>query len=146
MAPFQFDLDPLKLTRPHGQLLHSLFLGAGVLGQHQRRVCVRQRRPEARVVLEGLAGRGFLAVVLKQSPVRGQSGPGARDPGGPDAQHPAQSNNGAASRGRGRGRHFEGESERVQMWARWARWDPRRLRGRRAGFLGRMRLCADAPC
>ena len=61
---------------------------------------VRQRRSQACVVLQGLASCGLLAFVLKYRPVRGQHGPGAREPGSPDAKHPVKSNNGAPSLGR----------------------------------------------
>lgn len=97
----------LKLTRPHGQLLKSFFLGAGVLGQDQRCVRVGQRRSKACVVFESLASCGFLTFVLKYRPVGGQHGPAAREPGGPDAKHPVQSNNGAPTLGG----HFDKETD-----------------------------------
>lgn len=97
---YRLQNETLKLTRPHGQLLISLLLGAGVLRQDQRSVRVRQRRSQACVVLQGLASCGFLAFVLKYRAVRGQHSPGAREPGSPDAKHPVKSNNGAPSLGR----------------------------------------------
>lgn len=60
---------------------------------------VRQRRSEACVVLENLASRGFLAVVLKYGPVWRQHRPGERDPGGQCAQRRVKSNNGAPALG-----------------------------------------------
>lgn len=97
----------LKLTRPHGQLLKSFFLGAGVLGQDQRCVRVGQRRSEACVVFESLTSCGFLTFVLEYGPVGGQRGPAAREPGGPDAKHPVQSNNGAPTLGG----HFDKDTD-----------------------------------
>lgn len=74
---------------------------------------VRQRRSQACVVLQGLASCGFLAFVLKYRPVRGQHGPGAREPGSPDAKHPVKSNNGAPSLGRHLVRGGRGDSNRA---------------------------------
>lgn len=91
-------------TGPHGQLLKSLFLGAGVLRQDQRSVSVWQRRSQTCVIFKHLASCGFLAGILKYRPVWREHCPAARKPGSPDAKHPVKSNNGAPTLGRHLGR------------------------------------------
>lgn len=68
---------------------------------------VGQRRSEACVVLESLTSCGFLTFVLKYRPVWRQHGAAAREPDGPDAKHPVQSNNGAPTLGG----HFDKEAD-----------------------------------
>ena len=104
-ASSDLSLIPSNLTRPHGQLLKSLFLGAGVLGQNERSVCIRQRRSQTCVVFKCFASCGFLAVIIKYRPVCRKHRPAVREPGSPDAKHPVKSNNGAPTLGR----HLEGE-------------------------------------